>query len=187
MAFTIDLLDETARPKAPRIEGVTWQQRMHGRRLAMIHELHLGQMADVRRMMEQVAAGEADADGLDAALSAMEMRRNYRAFGNLCGHECQMLTFHHTGEDRMLFPLLMQKGSDGLRKVIERLAAEHEVIHHLIERMEEAASAATADPGADSFKRLRAAFEELERMVKSHFGYEQEELEEALGYLEIPL
>ena len=98
-----------------------------------------------------------------------------------------MLTFHHTAEDRMLFPALAAQDNDGLRKVVERLAAEHEVIHHLIERMEAAARAAMSEPGPETFASLRESFETLERVVVSHFGYEQEELEEALGYYEIDI
>lgn len=187
MSFTIDLLDDGTRPKAPRIEGVTERQRMQGRRLAMIHALHLRQMAEVRQVMEHVAAGEKDATALDEALSGMQMRHNYRAFGSLCGQECRMLTFHHTAEDRMLFPVLAAQENDGLRRVVERLAAEHEVIHHLIERMEDAARAAMSEPGPETFAGLRESFETLERVVVSHFGYEQDELEEALGYYEIDI
>ncbi|MBX9462333.1 MAG: hemerythrin domain-containing protein [Aquamicrobium sp.] len=187
MSFTIDLLDDATRPKAPRIEGVTERQRMQGRRLAMIHELHLRQMAEVRQVMEHVAAGEQDAAALEEALSSLQMSHNYRAFGSLCGQECRMLTFHHTAEDRMLFPALAAQDNDGLRKVVERLAAEHEVIHHLIERMEAAARAAMNEPGPETFASLRESFETLERVVVSHFGYEQEELEEALGYYEIDI
>ncbi len=187
MTHTIDLLDDRTRPKAPRLEGATDAHRRQGRRLATIHRLHLQQMAEVRRVMERVAAEEADTDALDAALSGLDMRRNYTAFGNLCGQECGMLTFHHTAEDRMLFPVLAAQANEGLRKVVERLAAEHEVVHALIERMEEAAGDAIRAPGADTFARLRDAFETLERVVVSHFGYEQEELEEALGYYGIPI
>ena len=187
MSFTIDLIDEATRPKAPRIEGATWQQRMHGRRLAMIHKLHLAQMAQVRAVMDEVAAGEAGADRLGEALSSMQMARNYRAFGNLCGQECRMLTFHHTAEDRMVFPALASAGDEGLRKVIERLAEEHLVIHRLIEEMEGAALDAMNAPGPETFTRLREAFETLERVVKSHFGYEQEQLEEAIGYYGIEM
>ncbi len=187
MSFTIDLLDDSTRPKAPKIDGVTERQRMQGRRLAMIHALHLRQMAEVRQIMEHVATGEKDAGALDEALSGLEMSHNYRAFGSLCGQECRMLTFHHTAEDRMLFPALAAQDNEGLRKVVERLAAEHEVIHHLIERMEAAARFAMNEPGPETFASLREAFETLERVVVSHFGYEQEELEEALGYYEIDL
>ena len=38
------------------------------------------------------------------------------------------------------------------------------------------------EPGRETFAELKAAFLALERFVRSHFGYEQEELEEALGY-----
>src|SRR5690606_7177264 len=55
MTYTIDLLDPSTRPKAPRIEGATDAHRRRGRRLAMIHEMHLRQMAHVRQVMEHVA------------------------------------------------------------------------------------------------------------------------------------
>lgn len=97
-----------------------------------------------------------------------------------------MLTFHHTAEDSYVFPALMQ-GSDGLREVVERLAAEHKIIHRLLEHMEERAVAIISDPGAENFARLKDVFELLEKVVTSHFGYEQTELEEAIGYWNVPL
>ena len=188
MTITINLLDDSTRPKAPRIEGATHAQRLQGRRLAMIHEMHLRQMGQVRQAMEHVAAGEKGAgEELGQALSALDMRHNYRAFGNICGQECGMLTAHHTIEDRYIFPALAEQGSEGLRKVVERLMAEHEIIHQLIERMEEAAVDAMNEPGPATFAPLRETFEALERFVVSHFGYEQEELEEALGYHQIDM
>lgn len=185
MTVTIDLMDPATRPKAPKIEGVTHAQRLQGRRLAMIHEMHLRQMAQVRQVMEHVAAGEAKAAALEAALSDLDMRHNYRVFGNVCGQECRMLTAHHTIEDHHLFPVLAAQDNDGLRKVVDRLVAEHGVIHDLIMRMEDAAAGAVDTPGPETFATLRKAFEALEKYVLSHFGYEQEELEEALGYYEV--
>lgn len=187
MSLTIDLLDPATRPKAPKIEGATHAQRLRGRRLAMIHEMHLRQMAHVRHVMQHVAAGEEKLATLDGALSDLDMRHNYRVFGNVCGQECRMLTGHHTIEDRYLFPALAAQDNEGLRKVVERLVAEHGVIHDYIERMEEAAAAAMSAPGPETFTALREAFETLERFVVSHFGYEQEELEEALGYYGIDI
>jgi hypothetical protein len=186
MTIIIDLLDDRTRPKAPRIDGATDAHRRHGRRLAMIHALHLQQMADVRAVMEQVEAGAQAGEDLGEAVNALQMSANYRVFGNLCGQECQMLTFHHTAEDRHVFPTLMQ-GDDGLRKVVERLAAEHEIIHRLLEHLEERAMAIISDPGGENFVRLKEIFELLEKVVKSHFGYEQAELEEAIGYWNVPL
>ena len=186
MAILIDLLDDDTRPKAPRIEGVTEAQRWHGKRLAQIHEIHLHQMAYVRHVMEQIEAGATSAEALGEAIGDLQMRDNYRAFGNLCGQECQMLTFHHTAEDEYIFPALMQ-GSEGLRKVVERLGAEHNIIHQLLEEFESRSASLIGDPSPETFALVKDVFDTLQKVVASHFGYEQTELEEALGYMNVPL
>ncbi len=182
----VTLLDDSTRPKAPRIEGVTPSQRRVGKRLALIHAHHLEQMNHVRWVMEQVEAGEQNAAKLLDAVSSMQMTANYRLFGNLCGRECQMLTLHHTIEDQHMFPAL-REASGTLKEVVDRLSQEHLVIHQLLDALEAAAVNAIQQPGGETFSDLKAAFLALERFVRSHFGYEQEELEEALGYYDIPL
>jgi hypothetical protein len=182
----ITLLDDATRPKAPKIEGITPAQRRQGKRLALIHEHHLEQMNEVRWVMEQVEAGEQSAETLLEVISSLQMAANYRVFGNLCGRECQMLTLHHTIEDQSIFPAL-RHGSDGLTKVVDRLAQEHLIIHQLLEALHDKAVNAVREPGRETFAALKAAFLALDRVVRSHFGYEQEELEEALGYFGIPL
>jgi len=176
----ITLLDDATRPKAPKIEGITPAQRRQGKRLALIHEHHLEQMNEVRWVMEQVEAGEQSAETLLEAISSLQMAANYRVFGNLCGRECQMLTLHHTIEDQSIFPAL-RHGSDGLTKVVDRLAQEHLIIHQLLEALHDKAVNAVREPGRETFAALKAAFLALDRVVRSHFGYEQEELGEALG------
>ena len=182
----ITLLDDATRPKAPKIEGITPEQRQWGQRLALFHEFHLEEINRVRRVMEHVAAGEESIASLREAISSLQMTANYRLFGNLCGRECQMLTLHHMIEDEHVFPAL-GRGSDGLRAVVARLREEHVVIHQLLLALEERAVKAVEDPGAKTFAELKAAFLALERVVRSHFGYEQEELEEALGHFEVPI
>ena len=182
----ITLLDDSTRPKAPKIVGVTPVQRRVGKRLALIHAHHLEQMNHVRWVMEQVEAGEQSAATLLDAISSMQMTANYRLFGNLCGRECQMLTLHHTIEDQHMFPALRQ-ASGTLRQVVDRLSEEHLIIHQLLETLEAAAITTISKPDGETFSDLKTAFLALERFVRSHFGYEQEELEEALGYYDIPL
>ncbi len=87
-------------------------------------------------------------------------------------------------EDEYVFPALHGRET-GLTKVVERLKAEHLVIHALLVRLEAAASVIITDPGAKAARELRAEFARLEGFVASHFGYEQTELEEALGYYSI--
>ena len=53
--------------------------------------------------------------------------------------------------------------------------------------MEDAAVAVMNAPGPETFATLRKAFEMLEKYVISHFGYEQEELEEALGFYNVDM
>lgn len=182
---TINLLDETTRPKAPKIEGATRLHRAIGQRLAMIHRLHLQEIDGVRAMVDAIEADYARAADLVEAVPELEMARNYRRFGAMCGRECQMLSFHHTSEDTEIFPHLRREGSEGLRRVVDRLAEEHLVIHALIEDLGQGASAILSLPGREAYDRLRKTFGELERFVRSHFRYEETELEEALGYHDV--
>lgn len=86
----------------------------------------------------------------------------------------------------MDFPELHDR-TDGLRAVVDRLILEHGVIHQMLVDMEKAAVALIEAPDADRFQTLRSIFETLEGFVISHFGYEQTELEEALGFYDVDL
>ncbi|MFO1184687.1 MAG: hemerythrin domain-containing protein [Bauldia sp.] len=183
----ITLLDDATRPKAPRIGGLTATQRARGKRLALFHRLHLQQLGEVKRAMAAVERGEAEAATLGAAIASLPMAANYRAFGNLCGEECAVLTAHHTIEDRALFPVLQARGTEGLRRVVDRLQQEHHVVHALIEALEEAAERLIRQADGAAFAEAKERFQTLERVVRSHFGYEETELEDALGFLGIEI
>ena len=176
----VTLLDDTKRPKAPKIAGLSAAQRARGQRLGWFHNYHRAQLGEVRDAMDQL-----DADGLRDKVAALQMSANFRRFGNLCGQECQMLTGHHSIEDAHMFPLLHHAGSEGLRKVVARLMAEHLVVHELIEELESAAQALADAPTTENFAKAKAAFSDLEKCVRSHFGYEEAELEEALGVIDV--
>jgi hemerythrin-like domain-containing protein len=177
----ITLLDDSKRPKAPKIAGLTPAQRRQGQRLSLYHNHHREQLRQVQHAIAQID------EALLAKISQLDMRHNFRVFGNMCGQECQMLTFHHQAEDTQLFPILQEQGSDGLRKVVDRLAAEHLVIHDLLDELEQGVIAAMERPGEDAYASLRATFETLNTCVRSHFGYEETELEEALGVIDVGL
>jgi iron-sulfur cluster repair protein YtfE (RIC family) len=181
MQDTIILPDDSSRPLAPKIPGVTDAQRRQGRRLALFHQMHLRELSKVRRAMAGVFAGEGTAEALLVTISTMQMFANMRQFGNLCGAACEMLTGHHMIEDQYVFPAL-HGHTHGLNKVVERLMSEHLVIHDLLVRLEAAASALITGPGSKAATDLREEFARLEKFVASHFGYEQSELEEALGF-----
>jgi iron-sulfur cluster repair protein YtfE (RIC family) len=180
-------LDDETRPKAPKIDGVTPEQRRRGRGLQLIHDYHLEHMNEVRRLMDDIATGEKSGAALRDAIASMPMLENYRLFGNLCGRECHLLSLHHSIENASMFPYLREAGGEELRQVIDRLGQEHEIIHELLLALHATAVQAVQQPGAETFAALKAAFLALDRVVRSHFGYEQEELEEALGFYDVPV
>ncbi|MFZ9072628.1 MAG: hemerythrin domain-containing protein, partial [Paracoccaceae bacterium] len=104
-----------------------------------------------------------------------------RMFGTLCGRECQVLNFHHDAEEQMIFPELERQNIDALSKIVERLRQEHLVVHELLKRLEEAADKLIKDTSTSNFDEITEIFEQLHKVVKSHFGYEETELREALG------
>jgi len=181
-----DIFDENKRPKAPPIPGATPAHRTAGKKLAMIHGMHLAALDETQAMMERVVAGERQVNELATQINSMELMGNYRHFGNLCGRECQFLDFHHTSEDNEIFPVLNANGGDGLKQVIARLTEEHLVVHELLESLATTVSDLLDKPGPDTFARTQETFTLLSRVVRSHFDYEQTELEEALGFYAVP-
>ena len=181
------LLDDATRPKAPAIPGAGAEHRRVGGRLKLIHGMHLAALDETKALMERVEAGECGADRLAAQLDSTEMLSNYRAFGNLCGRECQILDFHHTAEDTEIFPLLYSNGSVGLKRVIDRFAQEHLIVHQLLENLAANVLDIRDRPGPATFAAAKETFSLLYKVVRSHFAYEETELEEALGFYQVPL
>ena len=91
-----------------------------------------------------------------------------------------MVTTHHTLEDRSVFPHL-RRAEPGLRPVLDRLEAEHQAIHEVIERVDRALVALVAGP--DGMPGLRAEVDLLTDRLLSHFAYEEHELVEPLARL----
>ena len=187
MINALHALDEASRPKAPKIEAVTPAQRRHGQRLAMIHALHLHEIAEVEVIIAQIEAGVATPAKAADAVTNLKLLTNFRSFGNLCGRECRHLALHHMAEDERIFPALSSGGGDGLRRVIQRLTEEHLVIHALLERLWAQAGSLLETPEPSNFAVLKETFSKVAIAIRSHFGYEQTELEEALGFYNAPI
>ena len=176
-----EALDEGARPKAPRMPEATDAHRAHGRQLGMIHGAHRRELTQLRAIVERIETGASAAGDLVKAVEDMGMARNLKLFGALCGRECQHLQFHHDIEEQHTFVVLEKRGSKGLRAVVAKLRKEHEIVHALIHALAERASLLMREPSANALEGVREAIDRLEEVVHSHFGYEERELEEALG------
>ncbi len=170
---------------APAFPKATDADRRVGKRLAAIHRMHLNDLGRIGIVLDQIETGEASGRDLSDALGSAEFAQNVRQFGSLCGRECKVLTFHHDAEEYSLFPQLAQSGNDALRAVVTRLQEEHRVVHELLVRLERASMTLMFDVDQKKFDATRAVFRQLETVVRSHFGYEETQLEEAIGVLGI--
>ncbi|MEQ1901583.1 MAG: hemerythrin domain-containing protein [Devosia sp.] len=184
MLLDIAFLDDRTRPTVPRLEGLTRAQRSAGEHLREVHDHLRENMGAIRVLIERAAEGLATAEEVAAETASLTMVTNFRRFGNLCGQHCQIVNAHHSIEDAHLFPALASQ-SDGYRKVTERLAAEHVVVHELLLRQFGTLEALAREPSATRFADAREVFEALEQVLLSHLGYEEEQIGDAIGYFGI--
>lgn len=184
MLLDIAFLDDATRPRAPKLENLTAHQRAPGRHLKMIHD-HLRQsVTDLRKMVDDVMAGEKSVEEIEVEAEALTMVSNYRQFGNLCGQHCQTVHMHHSIEDAHIFPALSEKG-EAWKKVVDRLQAEHEIVHALLVKLIASLNVLVRDPSPSNFAEAREINGSLERVLLSHLGYEEDEIGDALGYFQI--
>jgi len=165
----------------PPLPGVTEDHRRQGRKLAAIHRMHLMDMARIAALLKRTELGEASPEELNKAVQNLELTENMRSFGSLCGRECKVLEFHHDAEEHSIFPQLEARQVDALTALVARLRAEHKVVHELIVRLERAAMALMLETTAENFAEAKAVYWKLEEVIRSHFGYEETQLEEAIG------
>ncbi|WP_029040669.1 hemerythrin domain-containing protein [Cucumibacter marinus] len=180
----IEFLDDDTRPEAPRLEGLTLEQRAPGRHLRMIHNHFRENMQVLRGLIDAAAQGAITPEELRERASDLHFIENSRRFGNLCGQHCQIIEMHHGIEDQAIFPVLSQK-AEAFRKVTQRLVDEHVVVHALLERLIESLVALIRHQGPEEFAAAREVYDALEKVLLSHFGYEEESIGDALGYYEI--
>lgn len=175
------VVEGIGRPQAPELT-LTPLQELDGRGLAAIHRWYLRDITGIRHLMDEIAAGLADPAQLAPTVRGMPMAQNLRLFGTACGQECQALTTHHQIEDQHLFPALSRHADAGLQAVLDRLMAEHGVLHDLIEALAEAAERLADSAAPDAFPACAEAHARLESAVRSHFGYEETQIGPALGF-----
>jgi len=175
-------LNEAARPKAPPVPEATDKHRQQGRQLALIHRHYLMEMGRIGAVLARIEAGDAPPEDLQRIVLSLDMAQNLRAFGSICGQACQMLQMHHDIEQQDMFPRIEGAGGGIFREIVAKLRTEHEIVHELIGRLNIAAQALGTDPTDETFVQAAAVYRKLETTVRSHFRYEETELEEAIGY-----
>jgi hemerythrin-like domain-containing protein len=94
-----------------------------------------------------------------------------------CWGSCAALSSHHAGEDRSLFPRLVERHPD-LAEVVRRLGQDHSMIEHLIGGLRRA-----LDDGASTAEKLRQ-LDGVEAVMESHFRFEERRLLDLLDRID---
>ena len=174
-------LKEAERPSMPPLAGASDADRRKGRHLAAIHRHYLSEVAQIASILERIKTGDAPPEALASIVLHSEMRKNFEVAGTLCGHQCRVLTMHHDIEEHSMFPALAAQGNGALSKVVEKLRAEHKVIHEMLTRLGAVAEVLSGAPDEAHFNAAYDVYFALRKAVISHFKYEETELEEAIG------
>jgi hemerythrin-like domain-containing protein len=174
--------DEESRPTGPAPDpSRTYSPREQaaGRHLVDVHDALRAELAQLRDLVEQVAAGATDAAAVRSFINRMTIRQNNWTLGTFCETYCRTVTNHHVLEDRSVFPHLRSR-EPGLGPVIDRLEEEHEQIADLLDRVD-AALVALVAAEEDGIDRVGRAMDLLTDALLSHFSYEERELVEPLA------
>jgi hypothetical protein len=176
------LWDEAARPVAPAPDPEQEYSdagRSHAQDLVAVHDHLRAELAQLRDMIAQVAAGSLDAGAARNEISKLTMRQNQWTVGAYCESYCRLVGLHHTIEDTSLFAGLRRM--DGrLAPVTQRLSEEHHVIAGLLSRVDAALVALVTDP-VRGMPALRAAVDLLTDALVSHLSYEEQQILEPLA------
>jgi alkanesulfonate monooxygenase SsuD/methylene tetrahydromethanopterin reductase-like flavin-dependent oxidoreductase (luciferase family)/hemerythrin-like domain-containing protein len=178
--------DEADRPTGPAHDPArtyTAQEQADGRQLIEVHNALRAELEEIFGLIEQVAAGTMNGATARSHLNEMTMRQNNWTLGTYCESYCRVVTMHHTIEDQSLFPLLRRR-DPRLAPVIERLQAEHRVIHDVLDGVDRALVAFVSAADRDTaLAGLRAAADLLSDSLRSHLSYEERELVEPIARL----
>ena len=173
--------DESTRPHRAPEPDVTYtaQGRAAGQHLVDVHDMLRRELHELRDLVGQVRAGALSAGAARSELNTMALRQNDWTLGAFCSRYCRVVATHHSLEDDSIFPYLARE--PGLEPVIDRLTAEHHVIHDAIEAVDRALVEHLTHP--EDFEPLQQAIDLLTDTLLSHLSYEELELVEPLARL----
>jgi hemerythrin-like domain-containing protein len=87
-----------------------------------------------------------------------------------------LLHHHHTGEDRLLWPVLQTRVPADVVETVQRMERQHEGIAEAQETVSAAASAWRATAGRNERETLATALEELTERITEHLAAEEEHI-----------
>lgn len=175
--------DEASRPEYRGEEGTARPHAAAAQHLVDVHDGLRAELERVRDIVRQVRAGQLDIGRARSAINTMSLRQNNWTLGAYCASYCRVVTTHHSIEDFSIFPHL-RRAEAGLAPVIDRLEAEHHVIHDVLNEVDEALVDLARSDGAGSAAALETLQGKVDLMTDtllSHLAYEERELLEPLA------
>lgn len=178
---SVRVWDEATRPTGPAPDPdrrYTAFEQATGQHLVDIHDHLRAELAQVRSLVEQVLAVAADPAAARSQINVMTMRQQNWSLGACCQSYCRLLTGHHALEDAAMLPHLRSR-EPALGPVVDRLEAEHQVIHEVLEELDRALVRYVGDP--QQAAGLQEAVDLLTDTLLSHLSYEEHQLLEPLA------
>jgi hypothetical protein len=149
--------------------------------LVDVHDHFRAELSELQGIVEQVrVAGVAGVGAARATLNGMTLRQNSWTLGAYCLRFCTSLTGHHELESGSIFPHL--RASDpSLGPVLDKLDADHIVVHDLIEAIDAALCGLVRADDPTEVADVQEAVTALSGLLLEHLSYEEEQLKPALA------
>jgi alkanesulfonate monooxygenase SsuD/methylene tetrahydromethanopterin reductase-like flavin-dependent oxidoreductase (luciferase family)/hemerythrin-like domain-containing protein len=173
--------DEEERPVAPAAPAghvYASHGREIGQHLIDVHGMLREELQRIYDVIAQVKSGALSVAGARSALNETALRQNNWELSAFCANYCTRITQHHGLEDGQIFPHL-RRSDPGLVPVIDRLQAEHVIIHEVVEGVDRALVDLVRSDG--DFSGLQEAMDLLSDALLSHLAYEEQQLVEPLA------
>jgi hypothetical protein len=158
-------------PDTPYAEG----QLAMVEHLVAIHDHLRGELDRLRDLIDQVRRGLLTVGEARAGVNELTLRQNNWTLGAYCQSYCGFVNGHHSLEDASVFPHL-RRSEPGAAPVLDRLHAEHGVIHGLLEDVDRSLVRLVRDGDSSALDAVEQTVDVLGDRLRSHLAYEEREL-----------
>ena len=171
------LWDETTRPTLDEAPGAAYSsaQETYHRHLVEIHDHLRSELSRLHGLVEEVRRGVLTAVEARSEVHAMSLRQNNWTLGAYCQSYCGFVNGHHSLEDASVFPHLRRAEPESA-PVLDRLHAEHEVIHGLLDEVDRSLVGLVREGDGSALDAVERAVDDLGERLLSHLAYEEHEL-----------
>jgi hemerythrin superfamily protein len=146
--------------------------------LLWIHGILRDDLALVQRLAVEVAGGK-DPGLVREEIARLKTKSPLWQLKVNCIYYCRLVHAHHNGEDAHIFPAL-RRSNPALDPVVDTLEADHRKVSDILDEVEAAANALTAEDVTASRERLVDALNLLAEHLLAHLAYEEESISPTL-------